>query len=234
MGKYTAIFFDLDGTLRANQPEGFQAFIEYASRVGVALTPAQIAACERAVHRYWSDGAQVVDHLSRYDERGFWINYNQLLLHAMDVHAADGIAERIQDQFDHYEPQDVVFADVPLVLSTLKQAGYVLGLVSNRDRELDTPAERYGFRHYFDFTLSGGQAQSFKPDAGIFRLALQMAGDLQAQQTLYVGDNYYADIVGALNVGMDAVLIDPRDIFRDDYDKRIKSLRDVLTIQELA
>ena len=111
MRKYVAVFFDLDGTLRANQPEGFEAFIEYAARVGIALTPAQIVSCERAVHQYWADGAQVADHLSRYDERSFWVNYNQLLLKAMDIRDQDRVAEKIQDQFDDYEPQDVVFAD---------------------------------------------------------------------------------------------------------------------------
>src|SRR5690349_260859 len=143
MSRYTAIFFDLDGTLRSNQPDGFQAFIEYAARVGIALTPDQIETCERAVHHYWADGAQVADHLARYDERGFWVNYNQILLDAMGVRNVDGVAENIQDQFDHYAPQDVVFADTPVVLNTLQQAGYVLGLVSNRDGELDSLAARY-------------------------------------------------------------------------------------------
>ena len=80
------------------------------------------------------------DHLSRYDERGFWVNYNHLLLNAVGVHADTSVAEKIQDEFEHYSPQDVVFADTPLVLHTLQRAGYIVGLVSNRDHELDTLA----------------------------------------------------------------------------------------------
>jgi HAD superfamily hydrolase (TIGR01549 family) len=233
MRKYQAIFFDLDGTLRANQPEGFEAFIEYAGREGIALTGAQIELCEREVHRYWADGAQVVDHLSRYDERGFWVNYNQVLLDAIGARSEDGVAARIQDHFDHYAPQDVVFADTPEVLGALKQAGYTLGLVSNRDGELDTLATRYGFRQYFDFTLSGGQARSFKPDPGIFRVALEMAGNVPTNRALYIGDNYFADAVGARGVGMDAILIDPRGIFREYYPRRVTALRDLLDLIEL-
>lgn len=232
--KYTAVLFDLDGTLRANQPEGVEVFIEYAARVGYALTEDQVRQCERAVHHYWADGAQVADHLSRYDERGFWVNYNQLLLSAVGVHADTTVAEKIQDEFEHYSPQDVVFADTPLVLQTLQHAGYVVGLVSNRDHELDTLATRYGFRQYLNFTLSGGQARSFKPDAGIFRMALQMAGNLSPTQVVYVGDNYYADVVGALNVGMDAILVDPHDIFRTEYTRRVRTLKEVLTLIEPA
>jgi putative hydrolase of the HAD superfamily len=232
--KYSAVLFDLDGTLRANQPEGVEVFIEYAARVGYALTEDQVRQCERAVHRYWADGAQVADHLSRYDERGFWVNYNRLLLNAVGVHAEAGVADKIQDEFESYAPQDVVFADTTLVLQSLRQAGYVVGLVSNRDHELDTLATQYGFRQYLDFTLSGGQARSFKPDSRIFRLALQMAGDLPAAQVVYVGDNYYADVVGALNVGMDAILVDPHDIFREEYSKRVRALKEVLALIEPA
>jgi putative hydrolase of the HAD superfamily len=234
MTKYIAIFFDLDGTLRSNQPDGFQAFIEYAARVGIALTTEQIETCERAVHHYWADGARVADHLARYDERGFWINYNQTLLQSMGIRELDGVAEKIQDQFDHYAPQDVVFADTPVVLEALQQAGYELGLVSNRDGELDSVAARYGIRQFFRFCLSGGQAHSFKPDLGIFQQALQLAGNIAATQALYVGDNYYADIVGAVRAGMDALLIDPRDVFRDYYPKRVKSLKEVLAAIERA
>ena len=233
MEKYSAILFDLDGTLRANQPEGFQVFIEYAARVGIALTSQQIEVCEREVHRYWADGAQVVDHLSRYDERGFWVNYNQVLLDAMGIRNQPDAADLIQDQFEHYAPQDVVFADTPVVLQTLRTAGYTLGLVSNRDRELDTLATQYGFRQYFAFTLSGGQARSFKPDPGIFLQALRLAGDVPPEQALYVGDNYYADVLGARGVGMDALLIDPHDVFRDFYPKRIKNLKEVLSCLSL-
>ncbi len=234
MSKYKAILFDLDGTLRANQPEGFQVFIEYAARVGIALSEHHIETCERAVHQYWADGAQVFDHLSRYDERGFWVNYNQVLLDAMEVPHTATDAEKIQDQFKHYEPQNVVFADVPYVLETLRKSGYIVGLVSNRDGEVDTEVTRYGFRHLLDFTLTGGQARSWKPAPGIFRQALEIAGNVPAEQALYVGDNYYADIVGARNVGMDAILIDPRDVFHGYYDKRVKTLRDVLPLIESA
>jgi putative hydrolase of the HAD superfamily len=231
---YTAVLFDLDGTLRANQPEGVEVFIEYAARVGYALTEDQVRQCERAVHHYWADGAQVADHLSRYDERGFWINYNQHLLSAVGVHAATSVAEKIQDEFQHYSPQDVVFADTPLVLQTLQRAGYVVGLVSNRDHELDTLATQYGFRQYLNFTLSGGQAHSFKPDAGIFRKALQMAGNVPPDRAIYVGDNYYADVLGAMNVGMDAILVDPHDLFGVEYSRRVRMLKEVLALIEPA
>jgi putative hydrolase of the HAD superfamily len=228
--RYTAILFDLDGTLRAHDPEGFEAFLDYAQRAGLSLSALQKAQCERAVHRYWADGAQVSGHLARFDERGFWVNYNQVLLDAMGVRSCDDCAHRIQDFFEHYDPADVLFPDTPLVLARLHAEGYTLGLVSNRDGNLDGVTRNYGIDRYFRFTLSGGQAGVFKPDPAIFRQALKLAGGVPASRAVYIGDNYYADVLGARAVGMDAILIDPRGVFRDMCDPSVARLRDVLDL----
>lgn len=227
MSDYIAIFFDLDGTLRASQPEGFEAFVEYAGRVGLALTEEQIKACEREAHRYWSS-PQVDDDMARFDKRDFWVNYNSTLLDRIGVQGCADCAHRIQDLFDHYEPEDMVFGDARDVLKTLRKAGYTLGLVSNRDTDLAPIVERYGFEGFFSFTLWAGLVKSFKPDRVIFDKALEMAGNVPPQRALYIGDNYFADVVGARNVGMDALLIDPRDVFAGMYDRRVRRLRDVL------
>jgi putative hydrolase of the HAD superfamily len=226
---YATVLFDLDGTLRANQPEGFEVFVEYAGRVGLQLTSDQIKICEREAHRYWASGAVVDYDMARYDQRGFWVNYNQILLNAMNAgqDCAD-CAHRIQDLFEEYDPVDVVFADTRLVLQTLREAGVTSGLVSNRDGDLTPIVEQYGIAEFFKFTLSGGQAGCYKPDPRIFYKALHMAGDVPPAQAVYIGDNFFADIIGALNVGLDAILIDPRDVFEHYYSRRVRHLRDTL------
>ncbi|WP_169238652.1 HAD family hydrolase [Candidatus Roseilinea sp. NK_OTU-006] len=230
--RYRAVLFDLDGTLRANQPEGFEAFVEYAGRVGIALTEEQIKICEREAHRYWASDRVDAD-MARYDQRGFWVNYNQILLNAMNVarDCAD-CAHRIQDLFDGYDPQDVVFADTRPVLQALHDAGYTLGLVSNREEPLEPFAEQYGIRQFFAFMLSAGQAGCYKPDPRIFYRALELAGNVPPSKAVYIGDNFFADVIGALNVGMDAILIDPRNVFERYYTTRVRRLRDVLSLIE--
>jgi len=47
-----------------------------------------------------------------------------------------------------------------------------------------------------------------KPDAAIFEAALQQTG-YEAGQVLFVGDNYYDDVVGAQKVGIDCLLLAP-------------------------
>ncbi len=230
--KYTAVLFDLDGTLRASMPEGFEAFVEFAGRVGLSLNNEQVATVEREAHRYWG-GRQVDKDMIRYDQRQFWINYNQLLLGAIGVTECKDCAEKINDLYDEYEPVDVIFADSRVVLKTLREQGYVIGLVSNREGDLWPLMESYGLAEFFHFTLAGGEIKSYKPNEPIFLKALEMASEahgatISAKQALYVGDNYFADVEGSRGVGMDSVLIDHRNVFAGFDATRIKRLRDVL------
>ena len=37
--------------------------------------------------------------------------------------------------------------------------------------------------------------------------------EIEPGQAVYVGDNYFADVIGAQRAGIGAVLIDPQDLF---------------------
>jgi putative hydrolase of the HAD superfamily len=65
---------------------------------------------------------------------------------------------------------------------------------------------------YLEFALTSGEVNSWKPDTKIFEHALQHL-DLQPEDALYVGDNFYADVIGARRAGIHPVLIDPDGIF---------------------
>ena len=79
---------------------------------------------------------------------------------------------------------------------------------------------------YFQFFLAGGEVNSFKPDALIFERALELAGT-SAQETMYVGDNYFADIVGSQRAGLTPVLYDPISLFPEADCAVIKSFAEI-------
>jgi putative hydrolase of the HAD superfamily len=230
MPQYSAIFFDLDGTLRISTPERHDAFVRFAGQIGLHVTEKHARECEIQTHRYWASNRVDAD-LARFGglNPGFWTHYHQLMLDAADIsHHAEAAGE-IQARFDaHYDPDDMLFGDAHTVLRTLKNAGYILGLVSNRDDDLGPLADKYAIRGYFDFLMWGGLAQSYKPDTQIFTKSMALAGLSDPSQVLYVGDNYFADVVGARNAGMPSILIDPRDVFADVHPHRVRRLRDIL------
>lgn len=90
----------------------------------------------------------------------------------------------------------------------------MLGVVSNRDTPFHDELDALNLKHYFHFTLAGGEVQSFKPEPRIFEHALKLAGT-PAQETMYIGDNYFADVVGARRAGLWPVLYDPGNLFPD-------------------
>lgn len=114
----------------------------------------------------------------------------------------------------HHQPAAWVPPDVPETLSALRAAGYQLALVTNRNRPCQDELAELGLLDYFELALTAGEAGTWKPDPAIFALALQRLG-ATAEAVIYVGDNYYADVVGARRAGLQPVLLDPQDVFPD-------------------
>ncbi len=61
---------------------------------------------------------------------------------------------------------------------------------------------------FMDAVVVSDEAGVEKPHAEIFHIALQALG-VTADQAIYVGDNYYDDVVGAHGAGMETLLINP-------------------------
>ncbi len=226
------MLFDLDGTLRHNHPNGYSTLIEYLAELGYPLPPELVRAGHRWTHRYWSISPDLKEDLSEFegDSSAFWARHTQRQLQALGL-GLNGdlplIAARVSALFRvRYQPRHHIPDDVRPTLSRLRQAGYVAGLVSNRTDPLDALVAELGLTGAFDFTLSAGQAASWKPDPAIFQAAVRHAGCTPAQ-AVYVGDNYYADVLGARAAGLVPILIDPHGVFPNPGCAVIATLADL-------
>ncbi|MFC4101548.1 HAD family hydrolase [Paenibacillus xanthanilyticus] len=94
----------------------------------------------------------------------------------------------------------------PGVLQWLKERSYGIGLISNWDQSARTVLNETGLARYLDHVVISSEVQVSKPDERIFRLAAEIAG-ARPEQCLYVGDNYYDDVVGSARAGMAACLV---------------------------
>jgi HAD superfamily hydrolase (TIGR01549 family) len=213
-----AIFFDLDGTLRFNNPSGRDVFAEEAIRLGVPITHEDRLHAARWEHYYFAGSEEVhLDSLAFPERKAFWVNYSHRFLAALG--ATPDLVEKLglrlheyMDEHHHQRHNDILMPGVQQALQVLKKTNVILGVVSNRGEPYQEYLHEIGLAEYFDFSLSAGEAQSWKPDKGIFEHALRMVG-VQPEETIYVGDNYYADVVGARNAGLKPILLDVDGIF---------------------
>ena len=212
-----AIFFDLDGTLRHNLPSSGEFFANYAEQLGLRLTVEDRLRAVRWEHYYWANSLDLLSDKQIYpeDNADFWRHYarRQLVaLGASNAQAEELAPEVTEYMRQAYQPKSIVPDDVFGLLPGLKETGYKLAVVSNRVKPYQEEVVTLGLAPFFVFSLAGGEINAWKPDPDIFMHACQRAG-VKPEQTVYVGDNYFADVVGARRAGLRPVLYDPRGIF---------------------
>ncbi len=212
-----AIFFDLDGTIRHNLPSGGEFFADYVSRLGLHIHEEDRRRAFRWEHFYWANSLDLKADRQRFPEenRDFWLHYSHRRLIALGVSPAQAehlAAQVFQYMEEAYHPASVIPEGVLPLLQDLRNAGYILAVISNREKPFQQELDSLGLSPYMDFALAGGEVQAWKPEPDIFMHACQRA-DVQPGQSIYVGDNYFADVVGARSAGLQPVLYDPQGIF---------------------
>src|SRR5262245_52248884 len=229
-----AIFFDLDGTLRHSVPSGGEVFTDYVMTLGLQVNEEARLNALRWEHLYWASSVDLRDDLlaHSFDTENFWIGYSQRRLIALgaspewSVEVAPNVSKHMGE---FYKPESVIPEDVRRALPQLKEAGYILGVISNRDKPFQDVLQDHGIGEFFDFALAAGEVNVFKPEPGIFEHALRRV-NIFPKEASYVGDNYYADVVGARRAGLQPVLYDPIGIFPEPDCPTIKSFDELNSI----
>jgi len=231
-----AIFFDLDGTLRHSVPSGGDVSTEYVVSLGLHVNPEDRLRAARWEHFYWASSADLRDDLLAHsaDTENFWVEYSRRRLIALGVSPsmAFELAPQVSEHMgEMYKPESIVPEDVREVLPRLMEAGYIMAVISNRDKPFQDVLVSHNLVEFFHFSLAAGEVDSFKPDPGVFNHALDRAR-VTAQESVYVGDNYFADIVGARRAGLWPVLYDPKGIFPEADCPTIRSFDELISAIE--
>jgi putative hydrolase of the HAD superfamily len=103
---------------------------------------------------------------------------------------------------------------------------YKLGLISNSDGSVAAVLKRCGIGDCFLAFTDSGLVGFEKPNAAIFGAALNQLS-ARPEESLYVGDTYSVDYVGAINVGMRGLLLDVAGTYRDSGLPRIERLNEL-------
>ncbi len=229
-----AIFFDLDGTLRHNVPSGGDVSTEFVRTLGVDFTEADRVNAMRWELVYWANSADLLDDLKKYegDDEKFWRQYARRRLGALGVSKklSKELAPKVSAYMhEFYTPKSIVPDDAQRVLPQLKEQGYIMAVISNRDKPFQNELDSHGLSEFFHFSLAGGEVDAYKPEPEIFHHALKRA-DVRAEETIYVGDNYFADVIGSRRAGLRPVLYDPDGLFPDADCETIKSFDELMIL----
>lgn len=232
-----AIFFDLDGTLRHSVPAGGDVFNEYVLTLGLHVNPEDRLRAARWEHLYWANSPDLRDDLLAHsaDTENFWIEYSRRRLVALGAspeQAVELAPKASAHMGEVYQPKSVVPEDIRRTLPKLKEAGYFMAVLSNRDKPFHETLAEHDLGEFFSFSLAGGEVDSYKPDPGLFIHALERAA-LTAREAVYVGDNYFADVVGSRRAGLTPVLYDPIGIFPEADCLTIKSFDELKSVVEV-
>ena len=93
-------------------------------------------------------------------------------------------------------------------LQRARDAGLIVGVISNSNGSVQRALEEAGLAAHLQFVIDSSVVGIAKPDPRIFELGVRAAGTTP-EQTVYVGDSYFVDVVGAQRAGLGAVLFDP-------------------------
>jgi len=229
MTAYQAVIFDLDGTLRESNPHFMDALHNTLQDMGIEVDPFRWRITERWVHEYWAQSPEIIEDVRVYGQEQVWNRFlTRLMSKVGHPHANE---EEVQAFGDHmrqiHKPTSEPTPGAIEVLTTLQDQDLTLGVLSNRGKAFDEELAELGLADFFDFTLAAGEVGVWKPRPEIFLAALERA-QVDADAAIYIGDNYYADIVGAREAGIDAILVDWRRVFTDVRGPRVERIIDIL------
>jgi putative hydrolase of the HAD superfamily len=109
---------------------------------------------------------------------------------------------------DHHHYR--LFDDVLPALRTLRHAGVQTAVISNADDDVTVVCTHFAFAPLMDLIVTSALVGYEKPDSRTYRAALEPL-KIDPVRAIHVGDQPKSDVVGALSVGMAAVLIDRYD-----------------------
>jgi HAD superfamily hydrolase (TIGR01509 family) len=216
MAESRVIFFDVGNTLLF--PNRAKILAPIASHRHPTLE--QWQALERRTKQEFDHEMQ-----SNQVDRGFWWRFHTYLVQELDedISVRDKLVENTQQSANW----DQILPGTRDALARIRQQ-FRIAVISNSDGKIDRVLSRCGIADCFESITDSGTVGVEKPRPEIFEAALRTM-QARADESLYVGDIYSVDYVGARNAGMQAVLLDVAGAYRDRDLARVESLQQLET-----
>jgi len=212
-----AIFFDVGNTLLFPDRK---TILRSLYQRNAAPTQEQWHAVERETKNKFDDLMQhggSVDH-------GFWRMFYTRLLAELGSQD-DALSDELVDATRHSANWCQIRAGTRESLDRLGKR-YALAVISNADGKIEAVLKKSGIADCFLSITDSGLVGCEKPHPAIFGAALRDM-NVSAEESLYVGDVYSVDYLGATCAGMQAILFDVAGAYRGMKWPRVESLEEL-------
>jgi HAD superfamily hydrolase (TIGR01549 family) len=154
-------------------------------------------------------------------DRGFWSTFYRHLLPELNP-VNDGVRKTLVENTQQSANWDQILPGTGEALQRIGR-NYPTAVISNADGHIEDVLRRCGIVGCFRSITDSGIVGCEKPHRAIFEAALREM-KAKPEESLYVGDVYSVDYLGARNAGMQAVLFDVAGAYRDRNLPRVESL----------
>ena len=202
--KYKHLFFDLDHTLwdfDRNSAESIAELFDTfrLADVGIA-SAAEFSRHFIAVNRQlWADyDRNLITH--------GYIRQNRfpMVFRSLGVDES-AIQVDLNAEYLHLLPRKPHLLESARAVLDYLKGRYTMRIITNGFADIQAvKMDSAEISHFFTHVVTNGVIDAKKPDPVIFQYALEISG-ADVAESLMIGDNYEADIMGAKGVGMDTV-----------------------------
>lgn len=206
---YKHLFFDLDHTLwdfDRNSAESLTEIYHTYQLVNMGITSSELFSDHfiRINKQLWSD----------FDDNRISHAYIRqhrfpLVFESLGVNDTSCCVE-LNDAYLQLLPRKTHLTESAREILDHLQGRYELHIITNGFDEIQaTKLASSEITHYFTHIITNEKASAKKPDPRIFQYALAISGASVAD-SIMIGDNYEADILGAKTIGLDTVFYNPK------------------------
>ncbi|MBO0883412.1 MAG: HAD family hydrolase [Mycobacterium sp.] len=211
-----AVLFDLDDTLVDQKSAAEAAVVAWAAEHGIT---------DPDVRQRWARISEF--HYERYQHRELTFA-QQRTARVREFLAIDVDEHRASHLFDgyltRYEALWIAFDDAVPALRRARLAGLTIAVLTNGDEEHQRfKLTKLSLLNEIDMLIASSALPAGKPDPRAFAHALDRIG-VTPDQAVMIGDSLEKDVHGAMNAGLNAVLLDRRNAWPDIDVPRVKSL----------
>jgi YjjG family noncanonical pyrimidine nucleotidase len=230
--KYRHLFFDLDHTLWDFEKNSSESLEEIYHSSG--LNAHGVTSLELFVASFLRINTALWDAFDRGNLHHSYIRENRfkLVFEEMGVTCPPNHAEISEIYLQTLPGKKNLLEGALEILDYVTLKEYAVHIITNGFNDIQArKITSSGIQHYFKNVITFENANAKKPDPKIFAYALELAG-AGPEESLMIGDNWIADVIGAKQFGMDTVYLNPAGLKFDElptYDiRRLEDLKLIL------